>query len=63
MRGHRIEGADKVPGRAPFVDDLREDALGFTPLIALAVTAPVGRGTIQRIDTDAALACRAYGRS
>lgn len=56
MRGHRIEGADKVTGRAPFVDDLRADALGFTPLIAMAVTAPVGRGVIQRIEAEAALA-------
>jgi xanthine dehydrogenase YagR molybdenum-binding subunit len=56
MRGHRIEGADKVSGRAPFVDDLREDVLGFTPLIALAVTAPVGSGVVRRIETDPALA-------
>jgi len=54
MRGHRIEGADKVCGRASFVDDLRADALGFTPLIALAVTAPVGFGTVRGIDTAAA---------
>ncbi len=55
MRGHRIEGIDKVRGKAHFVDDLRGGELRFRPLIALAVTAPVGSGTIRRIDTDAAL--------
>lgn len=56
MKGHRIEGTDKVRGRAPFVDDLRGEMLGFTPLIAMAVTAPVGSGTVRRIDVAAALA-------
>lgn len=55
MRGHRIEGADKVRGRALFVDDLRADVLGFSPLFAMAVTAPAGPGTLRRIDTGAAL--------
>jgi hypothetical protein len=40
VRGHRIEGADKVRGRVRVVDDLRAGDLGFTPLIAPAVTAP-----------------------
>lgn len=56
MRGHRIEGADKVRGRAMFVDDLREESLGFTPLIAVAVTAPTGPGRITEISSDQALA-------
>jgi xanthine dehydrogenase YagR molybdenum-binding subunit len=56
MTGYRIEGADKVRGRAHFVDDLREAQLGFTPLIAMAVTAPKGGGTVRRIDAEKALA-------
>lgn len=56
MKGHRIEGADKVRGRALFVDDLRDSDLGFVPLIALAVTSPVGSGTVRAIRPADALA-------
>lgn len=56
MRGHRIERADKVRGRTMFVDDLREDSLGFAPLDAVAVTAPFGPGLITKIRSDQALA-------
>jgi xanthine dehydrogenase YagR molybdenum-binding subunit len=56
MRGHRIEGADKVRGRALFVDDLRDSDLGFVPLIALAVTSPVGSGTVRAIRSADAFA-------
>jgi xanthine dehydrogenase YagR molybdenum-binding subunit len=54
MRGHRIEGAEKVRGRAMFVDDLRDESLGFTPLTAVAVTAPTGPGRITNISSDQA---------
>ena len=53
---HRIEGRAKVTGRAPFVDDLREGALGFPFDVALPVTSTVARGRIARIDTSVALA-------
>jgi xanthine dehydrogenase YagR molybdenum-binding subunit len=56
MRGHRIEGADKVRGRPIFVDDLREDSLGFAPLVAVAVTAPFGPGMISAIHSEQAVA-------
>lgn len=56
MRGHRIEGADKVRGRAPFVDDLREAETGMTPLVTLVATAPNGSGRVLRVDAEAALA-------
>jgi len=58
MRGHRVEGEDKVRGRARYVDDLRADELGFQPLIAVAVTSPVAVGTLQEIDASKALAIK-----
>jgi xanthine dehydrogenase YagR molybdenum-binding subunit len=53
---HRIEGRAKVTGRAPFVDDLREETLGFPFDVAVPVTSTIARGRIARIDTSAALA-------
>jgi xanthine dehydrogenase YagR molybdenum-binding subunit len=52
----RLEGRAKVTGRAAFVDDLREDALGFPFLTAVPVTSTVARGRVARIDAAAALA-------
>jgi xanthine dehydrogenase YagR molybdenum-binding subunit len=55
MIGHRVEGADKVRGRPIFVDDLRDEQLGFKPLVAVAVTAAFGPGTVTHIRSELAL--------
>ncbi len=55
MQGHRIEGRDKVTGRAAYVDDLRPEAIRMQPLIALVATSPKASGRI-RVDASAALA-------
>jgi xanthine dehydrogenase YagR molybdenum-binding subunit len=54
--GRRLEGRAKVTGQAAYVDDLREDVLGFRFATAVPVTSTVARGRIIRIDTAAALA-------
>jgi xanthine dehydrogenase YagR molybdenum-binding subunit len=53
---HRIEGRAKVTGRASYVDDLREETLGFSFDVAVPVTSTVARGNIVRIDASVALA-------
>ncbi|MEL7081540.1 MAG: hypothetical protein AAGK82_09020, partial [Pseudomonadota bacterium] len=55
MQGHRIEGIEKVTGRAGFVDDLRLADTGMEPLVALVATAPVATGRVS-VDATAALA-------
>ncbi|MEL6295177.1 MAG: xanthine dehydrogenase family protein molybdopterin-binding subunit [Pseudomonadota bacterium] len=55
MQGHRIEGIEKVTGRAGFVDDLRLADTGMEPLVALVATAPVASGRVS-VDATAALA-------
>jgi xanthine dehydrogenase YagR molybdenum-binding subunit len=55
MKGHRIEGADMVRGHPILVDDLRVEALGFSPLVAVAVTSAIGSATITRIGSEHAL--------
>lgn len=42
-------------GRAAFVDDLREAALGIFFAVAMPVASPVARGPIRRIGAGAAL--------
>jgi xanthine dehydrogenase YagR molybdenum-binding subunit len=54
--GRRLEGRAKVTGRAAFIDDLREEALGFSFATAVPVTSSVARGRIRRIEAAAALA-------
>jgi xanthine dehydrogenase YagR molybdenum-binding subunit len=52
----RIEGREKVTGRAHFVDDLKAEQLGFSFDVAVVVTSTIGRGRIVTFDTTAALA-------
>ena len=53
---HRIEGEKKVRGCASFVDDLRDDELGFSFLIGVPVTSDIATGRILSIDVKDALA-------
>ena len=48
----RMDGPDKVMGRALYVDDLREDELGFVPLHGSVVTSTVAKGRIMHIDAS-----------
>lgn len=52
-RPARIDAPDKVTGRAVFVDDIRPEN---PPLIALAVTSRIARGSVVTIDSRDALA-------
>ncbi len=55
-RGPRVEGRSKVTGAAVYVDDMREDELGFGYDVAVAVSSTCAVGRVKTIDTRAALA-------
>lgn len=51
----RVEGPLKVGGRAPYAYEVHPDGVGDV-LYGYPVGAPIGRGSIGRIDTEAAMA-------
>ena len=55
FKGHRIEGEDKVRGRARYVDDLRYPETGMDPLFAVVATAPNGSGRVKCVNRDSAM--------
>ena len=54
--GHRIEGRTKVEGAARYVDDLRDNEIGFSFDVAVPVTSRIARGRIKKVDASAAMA-------
>ena len=51
----RIEGRDKIMGRARYAGDLSAATLGFKPDVAVAITSTQATGRILGIDSVAAL--------
>ena len=58
LRGHRVEGVAKVTGTAKYVDDLRQQDLGWdgTVDVAVPVTSTQALGRLGEIDVSGALA-------